>query len=97
MNDTIDSGTGTMMDDAATPMEFQVTADSLALADGTKPEVGDPVTFKVSGTVKEVVNGICTVTPETVNDQAIPEKPQVQSDASEMDSVRNASLGMGLE
>ena len=65
------------MDDSVSPdqasdtlshsAELPVPVDTLAIGDA-EPEIGDPVTFRVSGSVTRRVNQTAYVRIETVND-----------------------------
>ena len=58
-----DDGSDTISLDSSIPVRI----DSLE-ADGVRPSVGDTVTLRVEGTVKEIENDCVYVTPEKIND-----------------------------
>ena len=70
--------------------------DTLSV-DGIAPDVGDPVTFKVSGSVTRVVNGVAYVKAETDNDQPMPGPiVEPQDGSSEMDRLERLSREVSL-
>ena len=79
MDTTIDSGADTGADDNGLPIDIATLE-----IDGTRPKVGDRVTFKASGVVRQIVNQTAFVTPEEVNGQ--PLAPETQ--ASPQDETR---------
>lgn len=44
--------------------------------EGVRPKVGDKVDLKVTGTIRKLVDETAFVTPETINDQPMPEEAQ---------------------
>lgn len=52
--------------------EIPVKLDSLE-ADGVRPQVGDEVTVKITGTVKSIENDCCYVLPDQINDTDLEE------------------------
>lgn len=70
-------------------IEINANVDGL-LIDGTAPEVGDHVETKVGGTVSKVVNGVASISVETVNGTPMPAAPAV-AEASEPNE--SADLG----
>ena len=65
MDDSISPSSAT--DTLKQSAELPVPVDTLAIGE-EQPEVGDPVSFRVSGSVKSVVNGVAQVTIELIND-----------------------------
>lgn len=94
-DNTIDPGVSGVGDNS------ELTADVSSLSiDGTDPEVGDHVEFKVGGTVKQVVNGVATITAETINGTPMPSEPSVADsgadDSSQLGQMAQmADKGMG--
>jgi hypothetical protein len=66
-----------------------VNVDTLAI-DRVAPQVGDPVSFTIDGTVEQVVNGVASVRPERVNGEPIPETKAVQQ-GDDMNALRGAA------
>ena len=83
-------------DEMSSATEFPVPIETLAI-DGTRPQIGDNVDFKVSGTVTRMVNDVAYVKPSTVNDQPLP-APVIEPDdsmQSEGDRLRQLSQTVG--
>jgi hypothetical protein len=87
MDSTIDSEEQSVAD----TNELPVLMDTLEVA-GTRPQVGDSVDVKVTGTILKIVNEIAIVKPETANDQPIPQAPP----EDDMDELAKASEGVML-
>lgn len=72
--------------------DLAVDVDTLVI-DGVRPKAGDPVDLKVSGTIRKLVDNTAFITPTTINDQPMPEKPQATEEedlmakANELDSM----------
>ena len=82
-------------DVASSNTELPMPVATLSV-DGIAPDMGDPVTFKVSGSVTRVVNGVAYVKAETVNDQPMP-GPVIEPDgSSEMDRLERLSREISL-
>lgn len=71
-----DSSLDSAPDDSSNSQDdLAVDIDTLSI-DGTRPSVGDSVDLKVSGSISKLVDNTAFVTPEQINDQPIPAKPQ---------------------
>lgn len=92
-DNSISSGGGSSSDDLAAKI------DSLEI-DGTRPEVGDRVELKVSGSVSKIIDDCVYVTPEEINGTPVADLPKDDEMESEPDLGAMASAadsqGMGL-
>lgn len=68
MDDSISPDTAS--DSLTYEAELPVAVDSLSIG-GQDPDVGDPVSFKVGGSVTRVVNETAYVRIETINDAPV--------------------------
>lgn len=69
--------------------DLTVSVESLAI-DGVRPSEGDTVELKVTGRVRKLVNDTAFVTPETVNDQPMPSKPETSEEEDYMAAAHKA-------
>jgi hypothetical protein len=67
-------------------IEIPVNIGDLEVA-GTRPQQGDPVDFKVNGTVTRIVNDCVYCTCEEVNDKPLEKPIKIPSMGSEMDKL----------
>ncbi len=93
MDDSIspDSASDTLKHNA----ELPVPVDTLSIG-GQDPDVGDPVTFKVGGSITRVVNETAYVRIETVNDLEM-RNPIVEPSDGVAESDRLRSLSETLD